>query len=64
MTLEEKAAQMMCVWQKKAEKLVDANGNFDREESPGRRFKDGHGWARWAAPATPARARTRAPWRN
>ena len=29
MTLEEKAAQMMCVWQKKADTLVDANGNFD-----------------------------------
>jgi beta-glucosidase len=29
MTLEEKAAQMMCVWQKKAETLVDADGNFD-----------------------------------
>jgi len=29
MTLEEKAAQMMCIWQKKAETLVDAEGNFD-----------------------------------
>ena len=29
MTLEEKAAQMMCVWQKKGEKLVDATGRFD-----------------------------------
>jgi beta-glucosidase len=29
MTLEEKAAQMMCVWQKKTETLVDADGNFD-----------------------------------
>jgi beta-glucosidase len=29
MTLEEKAAQMMCVWQKKAETLVDEKGNFD-----------------------------------
>src|SRR5260370_36673550 len=29
MTLEEKAAQMMCVWQKKADTLVDAEGNFD-----------------------------------
>jgi beta-glucosidase len=29
MTLEEKAAQMMCVWQKKAETLVDDRGNFD-----------------------------------
>ncbi len=30
MTLEEKAAQMVCVWQEKAQKLVDAAGNFDR----------------------------------
>jgi beta-xylosidase len=29
MTIEEKAAQMMCVWQQKAQKLVDADGNFD-----------------------------------
>jgi beta-glucosidase len=29
MTLEEKAAQMMCVWQKKSETLVDVNGAFD-----------------------------------
>ena len=29
MTLEEKAAQMMCVWQEKAAKLVDAEGKFD-----------------------------------
>lgn len=29
MTVEEKAAQMMCVWQKKAETLVDDLGNFD-----------------------------------
>jgi len=29
MTLEEKAEQMMCVWQEKAQKLVDAAGNFD-----------------------------------
>jgi beta-glucosidase len=29
MTLEEKAAQMMCVWQRKAGTLVDAGGNFD-----------------------------------
>ena len=30
MTLEEKAAQMICVWQRKAETLTDAEGNFDR----------------------------------
>jgi beta-glucosidase len=29
MTLEEKAAQTMCVWQKKAETLIDDKGNFD-----------------------------------
>ncbi|HEY4305215.1 MAG TPA: glycoside hydrolase family 3 N-terminal domain-containing protein [Gemmatimonadaceae bacterium] len=29
MTLEEKAAQMMCVWQQKATTLVDASGQFD-----------------------------------
>ena len=29
MTLEEKAAQMMCVWQKKADLLLDSQGNFD-----------------------------------
>jgi beta-glucosidase len=33
MTLEEKAAQMMCVWQEKAQKLVDAKGNFDLAEA-------------------------------
>lgn len=29
MTLEEKAAQMMCVWQQKATTLVDESGKFD-----------------------------------
>jgi beta-glucosidase len=29
MTLEEKAAQMVCVWQQKQEKLVDDQGRFD-----------------------------------
>ncbi|HEX8712364.1 MAG TPA: glycoside hydrolase family 3 N-terminal domain-containing protein, partial [Terracidiphilus sp.] len=29
MTLEEKAAQMLCVWQGKAQTLVDEAGNFD-----------------------------------
>ncbi len=36
MTLEEKAAQMMCVWQKKSETLVDAEGNFDAEKGQSR----------------------------
>lgn len=30
MTLEEKAAQMMCVWQEKATKLVDDWGKFEQ----------------------------------
>ncbi|MGH9606621.1 MAG: glycoside hydrolase family 3 N-terminal domain-containing protein [Terracidiphilus sp.] len=33
MTLEEKAAQMMCIWQKKPETLVDAEGNFDEAKA-------------------------------
>src|SRR5215475_14509670 len=42
MTLEEKAAQMMCVWQKKAETLLDADGNFDLEKAKAS-FKKGQG---------------------
>ena len=42
MTLEEKAAQMMCVWQKKAEMLVDAEGHFDLRKAK-RAFRAGHG---------------------
>jgi len=42
MTLEEKAAQMMCVWQQKAETLVDASGAFDLEKAR-RAFAHGNG---------------------
>jgi beta-glucosidase len=42
MTLEEKAAQMMCFWQKKAETLVDADGNFDLAKAKSA-FKNGRG---------------------
>jgi len=42
MTLEEKAAQMMCVWRKKAETLVDAEGNFDPRKAK-EAFRHGHG---------------------
>lgn len=41
MTLEEKAAQMVCIWREKAEKLVDANGDFDVEKAKVA-FKKGH----------------------
>ncbi|HEX6041896.1 glycoside hydrolase family 3 protein, partial [Longimicrobium sp.] len=40
MTLEEKAAQMMCVWQQKATTLVDAGGAFDPQKA---RAAFGHG---------------------
>lgn len=33
MTLEEKAAQMRCIWRKKSETLVDENGNFDPQKA-------------------------------
>jgi len=42
MTLQEKAAQMMCIWQKKAETLLDAEGNFDLEKAKAS-FKNGDG---------------------
>jgi beta-glucosidase len=42
MTLEEKAAQMVCVWQQKQEKLVDDQGRFDPAKAKAA-FKKGHG---------------------
>lgn len=42
MTLQEKAAQMMCVWREKADKLVDAEGNFDLAKAK-TAFRSGHG---------------------
>jgi len=33
MTLQEKAAQMLCIWQQKAQTLVDADGNFDEKKA-------------------------------
>ena len=32
-TLEEKAAQMICIWQQKAQTLVDEDGRFDRAKA-------------------------------
>lgn len=40
MTLEEKAAQMVCIWNKKAELLLDEKGNFDEAKA---RENFGHG---------------------
>jgi beta-glucosidase len=33
MTLEEKAAQMMCIWQQKNNSLLDAQGNFNEQKA-------------------------------
>jgi beta-glucosidase len=63
MTLEEKAAQMMCVWQEKAAKLLDAQGNFDFHKASAA-FKEGWGIGQvgrpsdaGSKPATPADGR-------
>ena len=50
MTLEERAAQMMCVWQKKSETLVDAEGNFDLRKAK-IAFKHGHGLGQVGRPS-------------
>ncbi len=50
MTLEEKAAQMMCVWNEKAKTLVDAAGNFDSEKAAAS-FRDGHGLGQVGRPS-------------
>ena len=64
MTLEEKAAQMMCVWQEKATKLLDENGNFNLKIAKSA-FKKGHGIGQvgrpsdsGSDPATPAEGKT------
>lgn len=63
MTLEEKAAQMMCVWQQKETKLVDKKGNFDFKKAKAA-FREGHGLGQvgrpsdaGAHPGTPADGR-------
>jgi beta-glucosidase len=50
MTLEEKAAQMMCVWQKKGETLLDAQGRFDLQKAKAS-FKAGHGLGQVGRPS-------------
>src|SRR5690349_6481465 len=50
MTLEEKAAQMMCVWQQKGDTLLDANGDFDADKAR-RAFADGRGLGQVGRPS-------------
>ncbi|HET7624589.1 MAG TPA: glycoside hydrolase family 3 N-terminal domain-containing protein [Verrucomicrobiae bacterium] len=62
MSLEEKAAQMMCVWQKKSETLVDADGNFDFKKAKAA-FKKGHGIGQVGRPSDAGSAPTE-PWKG
>ena len=50
MTVEEKAAQMMCVWQKKSETLLDGDGNFSARKAKAA-FKHGHGLGQVGRPS-------------
>jgi len=50
MTLEEKAAQMQCVWQEKSQKLVDEKGNFDPAKAKAA-FKDRRGMGQVGRPS-------------
>jgi beta-glucosidase len=50
MTLEEKVAQMLCIWQQKPETLVDAEGNFD-ERKARRAFRSGRGLGQVGRPS-------------
>ncbi len=50
MTLEEKAAQMMCIWQEKAAKIQDADGNFDLKKAK-KHFGQGRGIGQIARPS-------------
>ena len=50
MTLDEKAAQMVCVWNEKAAKLVDAAGAFEPAKAA-RAFAAGHGLGQVGRPS-------------
>ncbi len=50
MTLEEKIAQMLCVWQQKRDTLVDAHGRFDEKKARAA-FAGGHGLGQVGRPS-------------
>lgn len=62
MTLEEKAAQMMCLWQRKSETLVDAEGSFDLAKAKAA-FKQRHGLGQVGRPSD-AGAPPAEPWKG
>ena len=57
MTLEEKVAQMLCVWQRKAATLVDEHGAFDAAKARAS-FGDGNGVGQVGRPSDTAGGRT------
>jgi beta-glucosidase len=50
MTLEEKAAQMRCIWQQKPQTLVDTEGNFDEKKAKAA-FRDRRGLGQVGRPS-------------
>lgn len=62
MTLEEKAAQMMCVWQEKKSKLLDGHGYFDVEKARAN-FKKGIALGQVARPSDAGSPPTE-PWKG
>ena len=50
MTLEEKVAQMLCIWQQKPATLTDEQGRFDAEKAA-RHFADGRGLGQVGRPS-------------
>jgi len=50
MSLDEKAAQMLCVWQTKAKTLVDESGNFDPKKAKAA-FRKGNGLGQVGRPS-------------
>jgi beta-glucosidase len=62
MILEEKAAQMMCVWQQKAETLLDPEGKFDLSKAKAA-FKKRHGLGQIGRPSD-AGAPPSEPWKG
>jgi beta-glucosidase len=57
MTLEEKAAQMQCMWQDKAKMLVDDKGNFDPQKAKAS-FQQGLGLGQVGRPSDAGGGRT------
>ncbi|MGO8766776.1 MAG: glycoside hydrolase family 3 N-terminal domain-containing protein [Limisphaerales bacterium] len=62
MTLEEKAAQMMCIWQEKTTRLLGADGYFDLQKAKAA-FKKGQGIGQVGRPSDSGSPQTE-PWKG